>query len=161
MIDRPQCRPAVIAHLCKSCQASYLVYDRSYTILATEASKELDAVTTGLKLQLIPWQAGDKEPIKSIQNLVEILASSPSDTIFPISNKTISIHNVTYVHHTSGTSAGLPKLIPQTQYAAVGVQARLKNHNIASFSTTPLYHGGIADCFRAWTSGALIWLFPE
>ena len=31
----------------------------------------------------------------------------------------------------------------------------------ATFSTTPLYHGGIADCFRAWTSESMIWLFPE
>ena len=30
----------------------------------------------------------------------------------------------------------------------------------ATFTTTPLYRGGIADLFRAWTSNALIWLFP-
>ena len=35
-----------------------------------------------------------------------------------------------------------------------------KGHDKATFTTTPLYHGGVADCFRAWTSGALIWLFP-
>lgn len=31
----------------------------------------------------------------------------------------------------------------------------------ATFSTTPLYHGGLADCLRAWTSGAMLWCFPE
>ncbi|KLP03367.1 Uncharacterized protein Y057_4649 [Fusarium fujikuroi] len=31
----------------------------------------------------------------------------------------------------------------------------------ATFSTTPLYHGGFPDCLRAWTSGASIWFFPE
>jgi thioester reductase-like protein len=31
----------------------------------------------------------------------------------------------------------------------------------ATFSTTPLYHGGFPDCLRAWTSGAAIWFFPE
>ena len=69
--------------------------------------------------------------------------------------------DVAYLHHTSGTSTGLPKPIPQTHRAAVGVLPSFDNgHVSATFTTTPLYHGGIADCFRAWTSSALIWLFP-
>lgn len=68
--------------------------------------------------------------------------------------------DVAYLHHTSGTSTGLPKSIPQTHRAAVGVLPCLDGSREATFTTTPLYHGGIADCFRAWTSGALIWLFP-
>lgn len=69
--------------------------------------------------------------------------------------------DVAYLHHTSGTSTGLPKPIPQSHRAAVGVLPCLENgHDRATFTTTPLYHGGIADCFRAWTSNAMIWLFP-
>ena len=68
--------------------------------------------------------------------------------------------DVAYLHHTSGTSTGLPKPIPQSHRAAVGVLPCLDGSQEATFTTTPLYHGGIADCFRAWTSGALIWLFP-
>jgi len=68
--------------------------------------------------------------------------------------------DVAYLHHTSGTSTGLPKSIPQTHRAAVGVLPCLDGSREATFTATPLYHGGIADCFRAWTSGALIWLFP-
>ena len=69
--------------------------------------------------------------------------------------------DVAYLHHTSGTSTGLPKPIAQTHFAAVGVLPCLGNSSLkATFTTTPLYHGGIADCFRAWTSGALVWLFP-
>lgn len=68
--------------------------------------------------------------------------------------------DVAYLHHTSGTSTGLPKPIPQSHRAAVGVLPCLDGSREATFTTTPLYHGGIADCFRAWTSGALIWLFP-
>lgn len=72
-----------------------------------------------------------------------------------------SASSVAFYFHTSGTSSGLPKPIPQTHHGAVGVLPRLANgHKKATFTTTPLYHGGIADCFRAWTSGALIWLFP-
>ncbi|KXJ90764.1 hypothetical protein Micbo1qcDRAFT_226787 [Microdochium bolleyi] len=68
-----------------------------------------------------------------------------------------------YLRHTSGTSSGLPKPIEQSQLGAVGVLARLppSESPIATFSTTPLYHGGLADCFRAWSCGAPIWFFPE
>ena len=70
-------------------------------------------------------------------------------------------NDVAYLHHTSGTSTGLPKPIPQSHRAAVGVLPCLDNgQDKATFTTTPLYHGGISDCFRAWTSNALIWLFP-
>lgn len=65
-----------------------------------------------------------------------------------------------YWHHTSGTSSGLPKPIAQSHRAAVGVLPCLDGRRSATFTTTPLYHGGIADCFRAWTSDATIWLFP-
>ena len=74
---------------------------------------------------------------------------------------TLSASDTAYFFHTSGTSSGLPKPIPQTHHGAVGVLPCLSNGDEqATFTTTPLYHGGIADCFRAWTSGALIWLFP-
>jgi thioester reductase-like protein len=68
--------------------------------------------------------------------------------------------DVAYLHHTSGTSAGVPKPIPQTHFAGAGVYARFDGSQHATFTTTPLYHGGVADLFRAWTSNALIWLFP-
>ncbi|KAK6217945.1 hypothetical protein LQW54_003000 [Pestalotiopsis sp. IQ-011] len=70
--------------------------------------------------------------------------------------------DIAYLRHTSGTSSGLPKPIVQRHWGAVGVLARLTGHeHSATFTTTPLYHGGLADCFRAWTGGAMIWLFPE
>lgn len=72
----------------------------------------------------------------------------------------VTENDVAYLHHTSGTSTGLPKPIAQTHRAAVGVLPTLADSNKTTFTTTPLYHGGVADCFRAWTSGALIWLFP-
>ncbi|KAI6251931.1 putative NRPS-like protein biosynthetic cluster [Pyricularia oryzae] len=67
-----------------------------------------------------------------------------------------------HIFHSSGTSSGLPKPLPQSQHCAVGALPRLPGANKpATFTTTPLYHGGIADCLRSWTSGAMIWLFPE
>lgn len=65
-----------------------------------------------------------------------------------------------YVFHTSGTSTGIPSPIRQSHRAAFAVLPVLNGSREATFTTTPLYHGGIADCFRAWSSGALIWLFP-
>ena len=73
----------------------------------------------------------------------------------------VSQQDNAYLHHTSGTSTGLPKPIAQSHRAAVAVLPCFQDGGLkATFTTTPLYHGGIADCFRAWTSGALIWLFP-
>lgn len=69
--------------------------------------------------------------------------------------------DIAYIHHSSGTSSGNLKPIEQTHWGAAGALPRLGGRNKASFSTTPLYHGGIADCLRAWTSRAMIWLFPE
>ncbi|KAH9907731.1 acetyl-CoA synthetase-like protein [Xylariomycetidae sp. FL2044] len=70
--------------------------------------------------------------------------------------------SIAYLRHTSGTSSGLPKPISQPQWGAVGcLPAFPPAGQPATFSTTPLYHGGLADCFRAWTSGAMIWFFPE
>ncbi|KAI9747845.1 MAG: 8-oxoguanine glycosylase ogg1, partial [Chaenotheca gracillima] len=66
-----------------------------------------------------------------------------------------------YVHHSSGTSSGIPKPISQTHKGAVGVLPCLSNGcESATFTTTPLYHAGISDLFRAWTSGGMVWLFP-
>lgn len=79
----------------------------------------------------------------------------------PLATRPVSESDVAYLHHTSGTSTGLPKPIPQSHRAAAGVLPMLHNgYEMATFTTTPLYHGGVADCFRAWTSGAMIWLFP-
>ncbi|TLS24193.1 hypothetical protein PpBr36_09129 [Pyricularia pennisetigena] len=73
-----------------------------------------------------------------------------------------SASEISHIFHSSGTSSGLPKPLPQSQHCAVGALPRLPGvDKPATFTTTPLYHGGIADCLRSWTSGAMIWLFPE
>lgn len=88
-------------------------------------------------------------------------SANPSDYQDPLPALELADENdIAYWHHTSGTSSGLPKPIAQTHRGAVGVLPRLDGRDAATFTTTPLYHGGIADCFRAWTSDATIWLFP-
>ena len=84
-------------------------------------------------------------------------SASAETTIDPVN---VEDGDIAYLHHTSGTSSGTPKPIPQSHRGALGVLPTLDGRGSATFTTTPLYHGGIADLFRAWTSDALIWLFP-
>ena len=125
-----------------------MFYDEPYEKLAKNAlqASEPEPIWTSICLpkRLSSPDLRDDEPETKIQDHHHI-------------NET----DVAYLHHTSGTSTGVPKPIPQSHRAAIGVLPVFDDrHEKASFSTTPLYHGGVADCFRAWTSGALIWLFP-
>ena len=123
---------------------STLVYDRVYESLAKETNESI----AGSSLELIPL------PVK--QAVEKNLFHGGTLAV-----RQVLESDVAYLHHTSGTSTGLPKPIPQTHRAAIGVLPTLNSgHETATFSTTPLYHGGIADCFRAWTSESMIWLFP-
>lgn len=94
----------------------------------------------------------------NISNILYNLKADATNASFASAPKT---GDVAYLFHTSGTSSGLPKPIPQLHHAAVSVLPRLPGGgDHSTFSTTPLYHGGVADCLRAWTSGATIHLFP-
>jgi acyl-coenzyme A synthetase/AMP-(fatty) acid ligase len=113
------------------------------------SSKEDSAIHTSRELQ---WATPD---------VLDSIAAGLYSTEPPLEPATKQTEqDVAYIHHTSGTSSGLPKPIPQTHRAAIGVLPSLDGHNEAAFTTTPLYHGGVADCFRAWTSKAMIWLYP-
>lgn len=147
--SRPQCQPEAIAHLCSSCHVDTIIHDEVYSDLARASA---ESASGSLKASLIPWQA-------SKTAITDIVTSSSSD-IAVASLYSTGSKSVAYIHHTSGTSTGLPKPIPQTHHAGVGVLPCLTRSSKATFTTTPLYHGGVADCFRAWTSGDLIWLFP-
>ncbi|VUC24989.1 unnamed protein product [Clonostachys rosea] len=69
---------------------------------------------------------------------------------------------IAYFSHTSGTSSGLPKPIPQPQSGIVQIlPCFLDENQPATFSMTPLYHGGLPDLLRSWTSGCMMWSFPE
>jgi thioester reductase-like protein len=129
--SRPQLTPGAIQHLCSTLgTATILVDDRCRKAIDLSDLNVLD--------------------IPKYDNI----ASPPG---------TRPVHpppNIPFYFHTSGTSAGLPKPIPQTN-AAVSALPSFTGDQPAAFSTTPLYHGGIADCLRAWTSGAMIWFFPE
>ena len=154
---RPQCLPSAIGHLCRECDVKTLFFDNVYLELAKAAQKHMKLDTNDWELHL--------EPLTDVEEIMDTTSAGAalprSQPVNEFASRPISEGDVAYLHHTSGTSTGLPKPIPQSHRAAIGVLPRFSNgYEKATFSTTPLYHGGIADCFRAWTSGAMIWLFP-
>lgn len=150
LLVAPQCQPAAIAHLCKACDVSLIFYDDVYTSQCHEAAET--ALRDGVELSPTPL------PFTKHLSLAVLLKQSADGLQH---EPDISETDVAYLHHTSGTSSGVPKPIPQTHRAGAGVLPAFPDgREAASFTTTPLYHGGVADLFRAWASGALIWLFP-
>lgn len=145
---RPQCQTSAVVHLCNSCNVGTLFYDEAYADLASSSSA---AASFDLKHEALPWQAQETDLRAAIKGATK---SKPDH------GKVHTEEDIAFLFHTSGTSTGLPKPIPQTHHAAVGVLPALDGRDFATFTTTPLYHGGIADCLRSWTSSALIWLFP-
>ena len=154
LLIAPQCQPPAIASLCKTCEVKLLFHDEMYRTLAIDAAGVASA-DDGSTLQAVglpvyditPDSVGGPRGFLAVElPKVEILGS-----------------DIAYLHHTSGTSSGMPKPIPQTHQAGIGVLPFIEPHamdNPATFTTTPLYHGGIADLLRAWTSLACIHLFP-
>lgn len=150
LLVAPQCQPAAIAHLCKTCGSNVIFYDNIYASQAHEAAQLAETDGSQLKAAHLPFS--------SYQQLDEVLTR---ETAAVTSSPQIDENDIAYLHHTSGTSSGVPKSIPQTHRAGAGVLPEFPDgKESATFTTTPLYHGGIADLFRAWSSGALIWLFP-
>jgi thioester reductase-like protein len=151
LIIAPQCQATAIQHLCNSCNVSLLIHDGShadavYKAASAANSEEQPSFHPGLL------------PIDQDEDIFEIINQFPKSDLKPTLSDELA---VAYLHHTSGTSSGLPKPIPQSHRAAIGVLPHIPEiPSKATFTTTPLYHGGIADLFRAWTSDALIWLFP-
>jgi thioester reductase-like protein len=148
LLIAPQCQPAAIKNLCEQCEVSLLLHDEVYAELAKEAAAHDGATITAQGL-----------PFTQDKTLADILSQPLGD--LPAPSPAVQQDDVAYLHHTSGTSSGMPKPIPQPHRAAVCVLPSFESgKDNATFTTTPLYHGGIADLFRAWTSSALIWLFP-
>ncbi|KAL5121846.1 hypothetical protein ACEQ8H_000061 [Pleosporales sp. CAS-2024a] len=152
LLIAPQCQPGAILHLCKSCHVSTLLYDDAHSERARQTSAlAREETLASFQSKLIPLHKHE-DVFNVIQQAVALTFDAPN----------VEETATAYLHHTSGTSSGLPKPIPQSHRGAIGVLPSLPHiPGIASFTTTPLYHGGIADLFRCWTSNAMIWLFPS
>ncbi|KAL1304897.1 hypothetical protein AAFC00_003815 [Neodothiora populina] len=151
LLIAPQCQAAAIAHLCQACETTIIFHDDIYSTQAKQAADL--ASEEGLKL------TSESLPFTEELSLASLLTERNKTTSEDFAQ--VSASDVAYFHHTSGTSSGVPKPIPQTHRAGAGVLPTIPGRaDRATFTTTPLYHGGIADLLRAWSSGALIWLFP-
>jgi hypothetical protein len=99
-----------------------------------------------------------------LQNNAQSRQHAPELAHAKHNNNSNKAQDVAFIFHTSGTSSGLPKPIPQTHHGALRVLPLCNQGDgsppPATFTPTPLYHGGIADTLRAWTAEAAIWLFP-
>ncbi|KAF5646197.1 nonribosomal peptide synthetase [Fusarium sp. NRRL 52700] len=132
----PQLAPPAVQHLCETLDVRHIFVDDIYEYRARGLSSDIEIIR-------IPSYKDE----------------SPADDNL---EQTPGVSETAYICHTSGTSSGLPKPIPQTQFGVMGALYSFPGTNKpATFSTTPLYHGGFPDCLRAWTSGASIWFFPE
>lgn len=151
LLIAPQCSAAAIAHICKACDVSVLLTDEKHQELAEKACQHASDTGQG-ELSCVPVPS---------TGLDDILDNTKDDAEAVCQYAKAESNDIAYLHHTSGTSSGLPKPIPQTHHGAVGVLPALNGKDAATFTTTPLYHGGPADIFRAWTSNAMIWLFPS
>lgn len=149
----PQLSPSAIVHLMQGCKASVLYHDSMYKNLAEAAGESAQGYG---KLSLTSLSAS---PFPVREHLSSLDTQSAGNILNGL--RSVSAEDTAYLHHTSGTSSGLPKPIPQSHRAGAGVLPHLPEEPArATFTTTPLYHGGIADLLRAWTSDAMIWLFP-
>ncbi|KZF19112.1 acetyl-CoA synthetase-like protein [Xylona heveae TC161] len=150
LLIAPQCQPRAIASLCASCKVSCLFYDKIYEDAAKETLDFVVDDALRYLIQEIPFNG----------NVIKYYKHRSNNAQFRFQSQ-VSRYDIAYIHHTSGTSSDLPKPIPQTHHAAVGVLPSFSDKSSgATFSTTPLYHGGVADVFRSWSSAEMIWLFP-
>ena len=154
----PQLEPDAIAHLCKEGDAKKLVYDHFCTPLAQQSRAKM-STEYPLGIYRLPDAAAYKayEDNAAYHAYLQQTCRLPGSPLWEVHGL-----DTAYFHHTSGTSSGLPKLLPVSHHMAIGALPAL-NHDAsanATFSTTPLYHGGVADCFRAWAAASMIWLFP-
>ncbi|KAF4542568.1 Acetyl-synthetase-like protein [Lasiodiplodia theobromae] len=166
LLVAPQCQPPAIAHLLHLCEASTLFHDPSLQTAAAKTAEHVASATdsgTGKSGVLSTISLSSVIPTGLLSSIKTASSSSSIDSLrntFPAHH--IRRTDVAFLFHTSGTSSGQPKPIPQTHGgAACALPQHLPGSAAkATFTTTPLYHGGIADCFRAWTSDAPVCLFP-
>lgn len=154
--NRPQCPPAAVAFLCQSCDVSLLFYDTTYRDIAFQAATLYEQNNASQHPQLItvPTPFAVRE-----MTSLELVDSAPKEMTEISPYWTVSDDDINFFHHSSGTS-GMPKPMPQTHFDSVGALPHLPDGwKYPTFTTTPIYHGGMPDILRSWTSDALIWLF--
>lgn len=138
LLIAPQCDAAAVRHLLEKTGSVKLFHSLRLQGLAKAS------LPSGCEIDVVP-------------SAPEIVTDVP---LLPTPSW-VTPDTVAYIHHTSGTSSGLPKPILQTHAAASLLLPYLPPRPaVSELTTTPLYHGGLADLMRALASCSMIWLFP-
>ena len=106
----------------------------------------------------IPWT--------SVDDIRRLEKEAPRDESHFTSINAQEADDIVLYGHSSGTSTGLPKPIPITSRDEIGALPRFhqmesKSPRPSTFTTTPIYTGGLADLWRSWSAAATLWTFPE
>ncbi|KAA8909640.1 hypothetical protein FN846DRAFT_596725 [Sphaerosporella brunnea] len=140
LLIAPQCDARAIRHLVVTTSAKMLLYSRHL------ASLEL-AAAVGDICSHEPLPIHEREDVQF-----------PHDW-WP-TPEFVQPSTPAYIH-ASGTSSGLPTPIPQNHASAtVHLPSLMPQKPVSTLTTSPLYHGGIADVMRSLMSCSMIWLFP-
>lgn len=137
---------------------SLLIYDLQYQDLAFEAAVtyEIERSPDQPKLAAAPppFRVHNGRSISRLSLHFRPLEPLDNYPYWPVKDT-----DTLFIHHTSGTS-GMPKPLPQDSHQSLHISAHLSSGpSSPTFTTTPLYHGGLPDIFRAWATDAMIWLF--
>lgn len=151
---RPKTSSEAVQHLCKTLNIDTLFFDIG---LQGEVGQEMEftkSFSTTLRMQ------GYRKA-----HLMYLISNSPDilgteEIPYFATRCEITGQSIAYFHHTSGTT-GLPKPVSYTHYAACKALPVFDGRKSLTFTTTPLFTGGIADCLRAWTSTSTICLAPH
>ena len=157
------CSADAIRHLMRACNSTAVCYDQKHenTIITALESSEREtesSSSTRYTNITIPWTSvGD---IRQLEDETQRTALSDA------SKRSQSADDVVLYGHSSGTSTGLPKPIPITNRGEIGAlpqfhQTALDPRPPSTFTTTPIYTGGLADLWRSWSAAATLWTYPE
>ncbi|KAF2761686.1 acetyl-CoA synthetase-like protein [Pseudovirgaria hyperparasitica] len=167
LLVSPQNSPEAILHLIKLSRSFAICFDREHAGVVSEAlchrpkdssnsehHDSDDRTREGVKQFELPWPSLDSVCRSELHTAGKKTA-----------NQSEPPESIAFYRHSSGTT-GLPKLIPSTHHGAVGVLPRLQgcgdiDQRSSTFTTTPLYSGGIADLLRSWSAASPLWIFPE
>ncbi|KAF8420389.1 hypothetical protein EV426DRAFT_612188 [Tirmania nivea] len=141
----PQLNEAQICHLYQSTSATHLFYHDMH-------ATQIHSGGLPSKMETIPLCPRN------------IYLQPAADQVILPAPGWITSRCTAYIHHTSGTSSGQPKPIPQSHAGATTCLPQYlagAEKRSAQFTTTPLYHGGIADLMRGINSLNLTWLYPS
>lgn len=141
----PQCSPDAVAYLVKETGATHLMHDQKFATLANQGQNLLEHPTPLVPLNTTWTAALEHEPTSSSLLPRVLSPDEESDTL-------------AIIFHSSG-STGMPK--PIYQKHSVWTRALSCHPGRPSFTTTPLYHGGMSDLLRGLMSRSCTHFFTD